>query len=110
MHIAGVDIRHEEWGHPGLQIVIEHRLVARRLLRSLEARRQREWIPHQCQKTVILCRSLEQRPAARRRSAREGPFHRADATLDPGDRCPELLPRGFLTAEYAQFKRQRIIA
>src|SRR6195952_5157316 len=110
MHIAGVDIRHEEWGHPDLQIVIVYRPVARRLLRSLEARCQREWIPHQRQQTGILCRGLKQRPAAGRRPAREGPFHRADATLDPGDRCPELFLRGLLTAEDAQFKWQGIIA
>ena len=69
---------------------IEHRLVARRLLRALETGRQRQRIFQQRYQAEVFGCGREGRLDARGGAARERSLHGADAALDATDRRAEL--------------------
>ena len=108
MNVAGVDERHHERRRPGLQVLLEDRLVARRLLRPLEPRRQRERILQHRNETEILGGRLERRLGARGGAAGQRAAHVAHAALDAGSRRAEHLLCFLLHIEHAEFERQRV--
>ena len=110
MHVSGVDVRHHKRSRPRCQIIVVERLVARRLLWALKARRQRERISQQRHQTEVVGRGRENRFHACRGAARQRALHDADPSLDPADRRTQQLFRGLLAKENPEFERDRIVA
>ena len=110
MDVAGVDGRHHERRGPGIQFLIEQRLVARRLLRAFKARGQRERIPQDRDQAEIARRRHEGRLHARRGPAGQCALHGADPAFDAGCRRAEHFFGFFLHIEHAELERHRIVA
>ena len=108
MHVAGVDGRHDKGRRPGAHVLVEQRLVAARLFRTVEPRRQDEGILHHRDQAEILRHGRERRPRACCGAAGERAFHGADAALDPRDRRAELLLRRLLHEVNAELERNRV--
>ena len=109
MHVAGIDVCHHKRRHPHVEVLVEQRLVARRLLRSLEAWRQHEGIAQHRYQARIVGRGGEDRLHARSGPARKRALHLAHATLDARNCRTELLFRGFLKEPDAELERQGIV-